>query len=76
MDDRQILSEIKRIVDDSYSRALNLLKDNIQNLHNLAACLIEKESLSGDEVDKIITAATPSCGQQKAEQNTPAVEQA
>jgi cell division protease FtsH len=50
----EIDSEIRMLVDSSYARALSLLKDNIQNLHNLSVCLIEKENLTGAEVDEII----------------------
>ena len=50
--------EIKRIVDESYERALGLLRNNIQNLHNLSEILIEKENLTGDQVDEIISTGT------------------
>lgn len=50
--------EIKRIVDESYERALGLLRDNIQKLHTLSEWLIEKENLSGDQVDEIIASGT------------------
>ena len=53
--------EIRHIVDDSYRRALTLLRDNIQHLHNLSACLMEKENLSGAEVDDILAAQQPLC---------------
>jgi cell division protease FtsH len=53
--------EIKRIVDESYERALRLLSDNIQNLHNLSDCLIDKENLTGDQVDEIIASGKLSC---------------
>ena len=53
--------EIRHIVDDSYRRALTLLRDNIQHLHNLSACLMEKENLSGAEVDDILAAQQPIC---------------
>lgn len=55
----EIDTEIKRIVDESYERALTLLKENIQSLHNLSECLIEKENLTGAEVDEIIAAGAP-----------------
>jgi cell division protease FtsH len=55
----EIDTEIRRIVDDSYARALSLLQDNIQNLHNLSERLIEKENLTGAEVDEIIAAGMP-----------------
>jgi cell division protease FtsH len=64
----EIDTEIRRIVDDSYARALTLLQDNIQNLHNLSECLIEKENLTGAEVDEIIAAGTPIYGRKPEEQ--------
>ncbi|BCS54505.1 ATP-dependent zinc metalloprotease FtsH [Geobacter sp. SVR] len=63
----EIDSEIRRIVDESYARALSLLRDNIQNLHNLSACLMEKENLTGAEVDEIIAAGVPACGKKSEE---------
>jgi cell division protease FtsH len=55
----EIDTEIRRIVDESYERALCILRDNIQNLHNLSESLIEKENLTGAEVDIIIATGTP-----------------
>lgn len=63
----KIDEEIKRIVDDCYSRALNILRDNQQVLHNLSICLIEKENLSGAEVDDIIEGKGPVCSGKKSE---------
>lgn len=58
----EIDTEIKRIVAESYERALTILRDNINNLHNLSECLMEKENLTGAEVDEIIAAGTPIYG--------------
>ncbi|HBA72878.1 MAG: cell division protein FtsH [Geobacteraceae bacterium GWC2_55_20] len=58
--------EIKRIVDESYDRALTLLRDNLKNLHKLSICLIEKENLSGAEVDEIM-ASDGACADKVAE---------
>ncbi len=63
----EIDAEIKRIVDEAYERAYTLLQENIQNLHNLSACLIEKENLSGAEVDVIIHSSEP-CKAKSSEQ--------
>jgi cell division protease FtsH len=49
--------EIRRIVDENYSRVIQLLSAKVDLLHRLSAELIEKENLSGDEVDRIIAAA-------------------
>ncbi len=78
----KIDEEIKRIVDESYDRALTILRENEQVLHNLSACLIEKENLTGAEVDDIITGIAPPCSGKKPEmpaadeQSEPAVQQA
>ena len=58
----EIDTEIRRIVDESYAKAHTILQDNLQNLHNLSECLIEKENLTGAEVDEIIAAGKPIYG--------------
>jgi cell division protease FtsH len=55
----EIDAEIRRIVDENYSRVMQLLSSNVDILHRLSGELIEKENLSGDEVDRIITGAVP-----------------
>jgi len=60
--------EIKRIVDESYNRALTLLRDNLQNLHKLSECLIEKENLSGAEVDAILASSATDTDKPPAEE--------
>jgi cell division protease FtsH len=50
----EIDSEISRIVEDNYRRAHKLLSDKIETLRSLAIALIEKENMSGAEVDEII----------------------
>ena len=63
----KIDDEIKRIVDESYSRALTILRENEQTLHNLSACLVEKENLTGNEVDDIIAGIAPLCTGKKSD---------
>jgi cell division protease FtsH len=63
----KIDDEIKRIVDESYSRALTILRENEQILHNLSNCLIEKENLTGAEVDDIIAGIAPLCSGKRPE---------
>jgi cell division protease FtsH len=64
----EIDTEIRRIVDESYAKAHAILQENIKNLHNLSECLIEKENLTGAEVDEIIAAGTPIYGHAQTEQ--------
>ena len=47
-------AEIKRIVEDGLDRAKHLLTEHIDQLHGLAAALLEYETLSGDEIKKLI----------------------
>lgn len=45
--------EIKRIIDSAYKRATNILEANRDKLDKVAAVLIEKEKITGEEFDKI-----------------------
>jgi len=47
-------AEVRRFVDDAYDRAKKILTDNIDELHKLAEAALEYETLSGDEIDKIL----------------------
>jgi cell division protease FtsH len=51
---RLIDEEINRIVEWAERRAEEILKENIEKLHRLAQVLLEKETISGEELDKII----------------------
>jgi len=64
----KIDEEIKRIVDESYQRAITILRENVESLHNLSVCLIEKENLTGSEVDDIIAGKGPVCTGKKPDQ--------
>ena len=54
---KKIDSEIRRIVTDSYSRARDLVKTNITALHDVSKSLLEKETLSGDEILRMLRVA-------------------
>jgi cell division protease FtsH len=49
-------SEIKRIVTESATRARHLLESNLEKLHALARALLERESLDGEEIARILHA--------------------
>jgi len=51
---REIDQEVKRIVDVAYKKVQKLLKSNQSNLKMLAAALLEKETIEGEEVRKIL----------------------
>ena len=50
--------EVKRILGDAYNRARTILQDNIELLHSLSQALIDRETLTGDEVARIIGGET------------------
>jgi cell division protease FtsH len=47
-------SEIKRIVMESAARARHMIETNIEKLHALARALLERESLDGEEIARIL----------------------
>jgi cell division protease FtsH len=50
----EIDAEVRRIIQDSYHRAKELLKTNLRLLHKVAERLLEKEVLDGSEIDAIV----------------------
>jgi cell division protease FtsH len=47
-------AEIRKIVEDGYTRAKTVLTENAHQLESLAQALLEYETLSGDEIKKVI----------------------
>ena len=52
----EIDAEIRRIIQESYHRAKDLLTTNLRVLHKVAEKLLEKEVLDGSEIDAIVRA--------------------
>jgi len=50
--------EIHAIVTDAYTRALDILRDNTDALHEVASALLLKESLDGESVSEIVSGGT------------------
>ena len=46
--------EIKRIVEGGLERARSVLSEHIDQLHGLAEALLEYETLTGDEIKRLI----------------------
>ena len=51
---REIDLEIKRILDESYQRAVETLQEHRQGLEKLVEALVDREEIPGDEVKKLI----------------------
>lgn len=45
--------EVKRIIDNGYNRARQILSDHVDKLHVVAGILLEKEKIEGEEFDAI-----------------------
>jgi cell division protease FtsH len=50
----EIDEEVKKIVTRAYERAKTILKENFDLLHVLANALLEKETLDGHDIDKLL----------------------
>ena len=46
--------EVKRIVDTAYERVTKILNDNVEKLHKVAAVLLDKEKIDGEEFEQIM----------------------
>ena len=64
-------AEIRRIVDDAYTHATKILKDNADELERLAQGLLEYETLNGDEIKIIVEGGTLSRDEPADEVETP-----
>jgi cell division protease FtsH len=56
---QKIDAEIRRIIDDSYNRAYQILSDHKNDLETLAQGLLEYETLSGDEIVGLLKGIQP-----------------
>ena len=50
----EIDQEVKALVERAYRRAKDLIQSNIDVLHKVAAVLVEKENIDGDEFQQIV----------------------
>ena len=56
---RKIDEEITNLIDRCYQRAKQVLKENLDVLHKLSELLLEKETVSGAELDELISSMRP-----------------
>ncbi|WP_277655870.1 ATP-dependent zinc metalloprotease FtsH [Seleniivibrio woodruffii] len=60
--------EVKALVMDGYNRARRILEDNTELLHSVAKLLLEKETIDGHEIDKLMSGEAESEPEAKAEE--------
>ena len=51
---RRVDDEVTRMLGDAYTKAKEVLKGHLEVLHSMAAALLEREVLDGNEIDEII----------------------
>jgi cell division protease FtsH len=51
---REIDEEVKKLVDGAYAKVREMLTANQDNLRKLAAALLDKETIEGDEIRKLL----------------------
>ena len=56
---QKIDSEVRRIVEDTYTRAKKILQDRLEDLHTVAKGLLEYETLTGDEIKALLRGERP-----------------
>jgi cell division protease FtsH len=54
---QRIDDEVSGIVKGAYEMTSQLIRDNIQILHGMANALLEKETLTGDDIERIMNAS-------------------
>jgi len=69
----EIDAEIRRIIQESYHRAKDLLTTHLRLLHKIAEQLLEKEVLDGSEIDAIVRAFGLNGGDPFPSRSAPAV---
>jgi cell division protease FtsH len=52
-------AEVKRFVEEGYTTAQNVIRENIDGLHTIAQALIEYETLTGDEIRNLMDGIPP-----------------
>ncbi|MDO5041015.1 MAG: ATP-dependent zinc metalloprotease FtsH [Peptoniphilus sp.] len=50
----KIDAEVKKIIDRAHEKAINILKENINLLHEISAFLLKKETITGEEFMDIV----------------------
>ena len=51
---RLVDSEVKRIVEEAHARCRKLLQDNEETLHRIARALLDRETITGDDLDLLM----------------------
>ncbi|MFH1951808.1 MAG: ATP-dependent zinc metalloprotease FtsH [Pseudomonadota bacterium] len=62
---RKIDEEVRSIVTGSYEKTCQVISDNLDIMHRMAAALLERETLNSDDIDQIIAGKEELKGRKK-----------
>src|SRR5205823_933451 len=51
---REIDDEIRRVIEEAHEKALNVLREHMDEMHKLAAILIERETIDKDQFERLL----------------------
>src|SRR5216684_4686748 len=51
---REIDDEIRRVIEEAHETALQVLREHMDELHNLSAILIERETIDKDQFERLL----------------------
>jgi cell division protease FtsH len=55
---REIDGEVRRIIEDGYESALNVLREHLDDLHRIAQILIERETIDREQFARLLAGET------------------
>jgi cell division protease FtsH len=56
---REIDDEIRRVIEEAHDRARKVLAEHMEELHNLAELLIERETIDKDQFERLLAGESP-----------------
>ncbi|MCX7780963.1 MAG: ATP-dependent zinc metalloprotease FtsH, partial [Negativicutes bacterium] len=65
--------EVRRLIEDAYAKTEQMLKENMEKLHLIAAALLERETLEGEELEQLLKNGHIQDKNTDAEEEQPAV---
>jgi cell division protease FtsH len=56
---REIDDEIRRVIEEAHERALKVLQDHMEELHQISKLLIERETIDKDQFERLLAGEAP-----------------
>jgi cell division protease FtsH len=56
---REIDDEIRRVIEEAHERARRVLRDHMDELHQISALLIERETIDKDQFERLLAGESP-----------------